>query len=214
MRLAIAATDMSTTLRFERRPGRVPRTAAAPRVSVVGIGASGDSDPLSVFKPEKGRIRSATGPRLIQWASHVACFLVVLGFIAMVTGFTYLGPVEAPQPSPSKSTLGVASFNSSPSGAEVVIDGSVRGVTPIKLSLPPGLHTVELRNGRAERILPVTIELGMLVSLDVEFALDPRASIDPLGVEVSSGKVTNVDVAAPHGPLSINVLPNFEGLFR
>ena len=208
MRLAITLLTMSSPLRFEPRPGRVARAPAAPRVSFFAIGAAGDDDSLSLFKPENGRIRSSAGHRLVRWVSHVAFCLVSLGFIAMVTVFTYLGPVETPQPSPPKSTLGVASFTSRPSGAEVMIDGSFRGATPISLSLAPGLHTVKLRDGRAERILPLTIEPGMPLSFDVEFALDSYASSDPLRVEVSRGKVANVDVAAePQGLLSINALP-------
>ena len=44
--------------------------------------------------------------------------------------------------------------------AEVLVDGERRGVTPLTLSLAPGAHTVTVRNGGDERVVPLTIAAG------------------------------------------------------
>lgn len=63
---------------------------------------------------------------------------------------------------------GLAQFDSQPSGATVVIDGTPRGTTPLKLTLPVGAHSLEIRNGTGSRTLPLSIEAGVLVSQYVE----------------------------------------------
>jgi hypothetical protein len=63
----------------------------------------------------------------------------------------------------------VLAVESRPTGAEVVIDGRVRGTTPIKLTLPPGPHQMELKApGGEPRAIPVTIQTGSEVSHYIE----------------------------------------------
>jgi serine/threonine protein kinase len=71
------------------------------------------------------------------------------------------------QPSPVVTT-GSLSISSNPPGAQVTVDGQVRGVTPLMLTLKPGNHNVELRGGGEPRTLPVTITAGTQVSQYIE----------------------------------------------
>lgn len=87
---------------------------------------------------------------------------------------------------------GQAQFDSRPSGAEVVIDGVVRGKTPLKLSLPVGSHTLEIRGDAGTRTLPLAIEAGVLVSQYVELLATPdvgtgrlEVTSDPPGAQVT-----------------------------
>lgn len=55
-----------------------------------------------------------------------------------------------------------------PPGAQVAIDGSVRGLTPLEIEgLKPGPHVVTLRNGSATVTQTVTVQAGTPVSLVV-----------------------------------------------
>jgi hypothetical protein len=65
---------------------------------------------------------------------------------------------------------GTLTMVSRPAGASVTVDGEPRGVTPLALSLTPGTHTVTIRSGSNERVLPITISAGADVVRDLEMA--------------------------------------------
>lgn len=141
-----------------------------------------------------------------------ACALVVVAGLAYTTFFSRGAAGPAAAPAPSAIATGQAQFDSQPSGAEVVIDGTPRGTTPIKLSLPVGPHTLEIRSAAGTRTLPLTIETGVLVSQYVELTALPASpataatgrldvSSDPPGAEVRiDGVVRGVT------PLTLNAL--------
>lgn len=62
-----------------------------------------------------------------------------------------------------------------PSGAEVLVDGERRGVSPLTLPLRPGEHTVLVRHGAIERSAPVTVIAGSSAAQYFEIAV-PAAS--------------------------------------
>ncbi len=55
---------------------------------------------------------------------------------------------------------GSLSVTSDPSGSPVVIDGTVRGATPLKVTLAPGTHTVEVGTGSQARSQQLTVTRG------------------------------------------------------
>lgn len=55
-------------------------------------------------------------------------------------------------------TNGVATFESVPDDAEVLVDGTLMGKTPIEVELPPGSHLVEFK--RRGRTRSVTLDIG------------------------------------------------------
>ena len=63
---------------------------------------------------------------------------------------------------------GTASITSRPDGLVVLVDEEVRGTTPLKLTLPLGVHRLKLQAGKEERSLPLTIEAGATVSQYIE----------------------------------------------
>jgi hypothetical protein len=74
-------------------------------------------------------------------------------------------PVAAPAPAPvAAPTEGSVTVDSRPSGAAVLVDGRSRGVTPLQLTLPIGNHTLELGDGAAKRVVPITVSAGVVVS--------------------------------------------------
>ena len=80
-----------------------------------------------------------------------------------------------------------------PAGSEVLIDGAQRGTTPLTLALAPGAHTITIRSGSDERVVPLTIAAGADVSQYFEMragepvALFGQVSVttDPPGARVA-----------------------------
>ena len=71
--------------------------------------------------------------------------------------FTILQFVKAPQ-------TGNLTIDTRPAGSEVLIDGQRRGATPLTLALTPGSHTMTIRNGGDERVVPLTMAAGAEVT--------------------------------------------------
>ena len=71
---------------------------------------------------------------------------------------------------------GTAVFTSVPDGASITIDGATRGVTPLRVQLPAGTHSVQITSGPMSRTLPITVESGGVVSQYVELAAAQAAT--------------------------------------
>ncbi len=65
---------------------------------------------------------------------------------------------------------GTLKVDSRPTGAEVKVDGQVRGTTPLSLPLQPGAHVIEIAAGSEPRVIPVTVSAGETLSQYVELA--------------------------------------------
>jgi hypothetical protein len=73
-------------------------------------------------------------------------------------------------PSGLMGSNGTLKVESRPVGAQVKVDGEVRGVTPLSLSLGAGAHVMEIAAGTEPRVIPVTIAAGETVAQYVELA--------------------------------------------
>ena len=79
--------------------------------------------------------------------------------------------VEPPAPPAAPLRDGVVTLAVSPWG-EISVDGAARGVSPplTQLSLPPGLHTIEIRNGSAAPLIArVEVRSGESLALQHRF---------------------------------------------
>jgi hypothetical protein len=86
--------------------------------------------------------------------------MAVMAVLLLVEA-AYLGAARFLKSPEAPPATGVLVVESQPAGAEVVIDGRVRGVTPLNVSLPPGPHSMELRAaGGQARLVPITIQKG------------------------------------------------------
>jgi hypothetical protein len=109
---------------------------------------------------------------------------------------------------PATAVMGSATIISRPEGAQVLIDGIARGVTPLTVTLPLGTYTMELQNGPNKRSLPLVVESGFVVRQYVDLA--PTAG-DAMGrLEISSdpaGAQVVID-GTPRGvtPLTIGTI--------
>jgi PEGA domain-containing protein len=179
------------------QPYRRPSTRSADgdtdsRASnVLPIRADVDGDPLSNFKPE-GETTSRTAVRRSgplappnRLLIGLVAALTVLAAVAVAGGWFYLHshlsvPVAAQVPAPLS---GRATLNSRPDGAAVVVDGVVKGITPLDLNLSTGVHDVLFRSDSGERRLALKVESGTRVSENVDM---PTATSTFGHVEVTS----------------------------
>jgi len=94
----------------------------------------------------------------------------------------------ANEPRPGNLTI-----NTRPGNSEVLIDGVRRGATPLTLALMPGPHTITVRNGSDERVVPLTIAGGADVTQYFELkTVEPAVEVgrvsvvtDPPGARVA-----------------------------
>ncbi len=102
-----------------------------------------------------------------RWLPFVAAaaLLAVLG--GAYAAYTFLDIGTA---SPATGTLVV---QSNPAGVQVFVDGIERGVTPARVSLPPGAHILELRGKGVPRVIPLTLTAGAELSQYLEFTETP-----------------------------------------
>lgn len=172
-------------------PGRMASGPALPSAQDDGLDAFSSEQELSYESapsPVAGTRAPSRTPALLAVAA-----VTVAG--VLVTGSMYWsrsGGGASASGSAAAVVTGQAQFDSQPTGADVLIDGQLRGKTPLKLALPVGTHTLEIRSDVGSRSLPLTIEAGVVVSQYVELqstpgALTGRLEIvsDPPGAQVS-----------------------------
>lgn len=160
-------------------------------------GQEPEGDPLLSFSAETStaaaqpRARSANTWKW-KWLALVVVILALAGGSAATVKFLNRenpqGTANATAPPPVTST-GIATINSQPQGAVVVIDGTPRGQTPLKVTLPVGSHTMELQNSGASRSVPLVIEAGTVASHYIDLAAPVSAgrlevTSEPAGARV------------------------------
>ena len=64
--------------------------------------------------------------------------------------------------------MGALVVNTNPPGAQVVVDGTQRGVTPLSIDLTPGKHMLAVAADGQARTIPVTITAGSQVAQFIE----------------------------------------------
>jgi len=76
-------------------------------------------------------------------------------------------PGPEPPPVVKPKTTGTVEVSSTPPGAQVIVDGKMRGVTPLTLAdVNQGRHTIELRSDAGTVQRTVTVAPGKTVTLD------------------------------------------------
>jgi len=133
-----------------------------------------EANPLLAFPSETGprpesvpiaevRKRPAPAPRpstpgrskLLRSALIVAVIIALPSLGVLATRRFSILQFTAGEPKPGNLTI-----DTRPAGSDVLIDGARRGATPLTLALAPGAHTITIRSGADERVVPLTIAAG------------------------------------------------------
>lgn len=109
-------------------------------------------------------------------------------------------------PAPSEVLQGSATIVSRPAGAEVFLNGVVRGTTPLKLSLPVGAYDLELRNGASKRSLTLTVDATTAVREFVDLAPDGGQGSVDISTDIAGASVTIDGTARGVTPLTVSDL--------
>jgi serine/threonine protein kinase len=151
------------------------------RDSIESIRPLFESESDDKKKPERQAKSKGTGPSKKLMVAAAAAVIVLGGGGVFASRYFRTAP-----PGPAMGTLDV---QSNPAGVQVFVDGTERGQTPAKLSLPPGAHILELRGRGVPRVIPLTVTAGAQVSQYLEFADTPvtgqlRVQSQPAGAKV------------------------------
>lgn len=114
---------------------------------------------------------------------------------------------------------GKLTIETQPAGAEVLVDGQLRGTTPMTLALMPGSHTMTVRSDVDERVVPLSVAAGAQLSQYFELrAPEPAPTVvgrmsiltDPAGARVSvdgkavgSSPITALELTAAAHKVSV-----------
>jgi hypothetical protein len=153
-------------------------------------------EPASIAKVTKRPASEVASPAKAGSASpNLSRAMMIVGGVAVFAGLGALAIQRYPilQGTAREPRLGNLTINTRPNDAEVLIDGTRRGTTPLTLALTPGTHTITVRGAGDERVVPLTIASGAEVSQ--YFEMTPAApavtggrvsvTTDPPGARVS-----------------------------
>jgi hypothetical protein len=94
---------------------------------------------------------------------------MALAVVALGEG-AFIGWRLASSPTGLSGSNGMLKVESKPVGAQVKVDGEVKGVTPLSLPLGAGAHVMEIAAGAEPRVIPITISAGETLAQYVELA--------------------------------------------
>jgi PEGA domain-containing protein len=167
--------------------------------AITGLAASNGSAP--VVAPA---IVTSKHPVLIGLLSIVAIALIGTVLVAFQASRK---PAVAPITGPALER-GTVTFTSQPVGATVAIDSVVQGVTPLKMPVAAGQHTLEVAAGSAKRVQALSVDAGAVLAQHFEFA---PVTAQAGGLDITSdppGAQVAVD-GAPRGvtPVRLSSVP-------
>jgi PEGA domain len=141
--------------------------ALASAVEPRGLGDAGaqEGEPSGVHEAADSGRASSDSSRVLGLRSRWAAVAVAVLFLqAGVIAWYWSRP--GPGPAAGEGELVVTSR---PDAAQVIVDGSARGVTPLTVTLSAGAHVVEVRAGTGEpRVIPLMIRANVQTAQYVE----------------------------------------------
>ena len=159
-----------------------PGTVRGDAVRGDAVRGDADTDDWTLRQPVTARSGVAppagmaiAGRRIPLW--RIALIIVAILAIAELA---YL-IVRTLQPAAGVAMTGTLVVESAPVGAEIYIDGVLKGRTPFRADLAAGAHALEVRSGDLRRTRTVTLQAGALVSHMVELAAPPASGADRPG---------------------------------
>lgn len=187
-----------------RRSSAARRSEAV--LSEVPKRPAGQSPVTLPTRPSVPPAAPAKPPRPVRWGWLVLIVAAVGAGPAYILYQNRPGRV-AERAVPAAPREGVATIDSRPSGATVIIDGVTRGVTPLRLSLPAGAYAVELRSGSATKTLSMRVEAGETLRESVELSTSASTGRIEVTSDPPGARVTIDGLAAGITPLTVSDAP-------
>jgi eukaryotic-like serine/threonine-protein kinase len=172
-----------------------PADPAAPTERPAGS-RNAAPDPLDAF-PTEAQVAASLARRERRRRSITTGLLAVAGGAVVIALSVWLlpGAVTAVRRGlglTASSAEGMLAIDTTPSGWDVLEGARTLGTTPLRVSLPPGPHSLVLRNGSVTRPLNVILPAGMQVfhHLDLQ--------------EVASGGVLSIATVPPGAAVDVD----------
>ena len=164
--------------------------------------------------PARAQLTMAPAPRAPHDNTQAKLILVAAAIVAgvalAVIGVKYAraradalaSPIQADGSTQPATTTGTLSVGTNPAGVLVMIDGISYGVTPLKLSLAIGDHTLVLQQNGIRHSVPIKIEAATALSQFVDLGVTPTPSTSPPlpAPVVNKASIVPAPVAAPVVP--------------
>jgi PEGA domain-containing protein len=133
---------------------------------------------------------------------------VVLLVGALGAAVYWANRLQVPAAAPQNGTLRIET--DSP-GAEVRIDGTLRGVTPLSLTIVSGQHNVAVQQGTNQKQLPVSVTTGEVTAYHLTWTDAPAPVVAAVGnlsvtTDTPGGEVTVDGEARGAAPLTVRNL--------
>jgi hypothetical protein len=188
-------TTLADSVATRTPPRGMPRTSSSvtttqsiSRAALTQAAAAAGKPAVSTIEDHEAETPLWRRPAIIAGA---------LAVVIAIGAFAGLSSYFSRPSSPSVKT-GTLVITTNPTGAQAVVDGVDRGVTPLKIDLPAGAHRLELTSAGGTRTVPVTIAEGTQVSQYIELPL-PQSGVGQLSVRTEPpGARVSVDGVA-HG---------------
>jgi hypothetical protein len=190
----------------------VPKTkivaAFGKRVSAPPAMDAGGPDATLEFAAETA-VAVKDPERKVDRTRQVAAILAAVVAVGVVTAGVYWKDRWLPSAAAAGGSLRI---ESDPAGAEVRLNGSSRGKTPLTLAVPAGNYTLAVQRGTDTKELPVTVTNGAVTVHHFTWAELPAASAAETGnLSVSTdpvgGEVTVDGEERGIAPLTLRNLP-------
>ncbi len=129
----------------------------------------------------------------ITWVPIVKRMILLSAFIALFIGIiSYARGYRFDPKQKSISSTGIIAATSNPKAAKIYINGELKGVTDMSLTLPPGKYTVEIKkDGFMDWKKEFTLK-GELVMIADAMLFPVNASLTPL-TNLGVGKIVPID---------------------
>jgi len=177
-----------------RLPKNVHKEAPAETIQeLASLWTATPAAPSAYGRDSSKKKRHIPRPFLIAAVATAALAIVVL-----ITARWYFAPTAAP------SGTGTVSIITNPAGAQVIVDGESRGVTPLTLTLKAGVHAMQLRGAGQMRSMPVAIAANTTISQYIELPKNASGSGQLQVKTEPSGAQISID-GMPRGPSPITV---------
>jgi hypothetical protein len=193
----------------EAAPPMTVRLADTPRLSERephedASAGFGSIHRMSPTEPEEERSEMTVptpSRRFHRPLAAAAAVFVLIGGGAFVAKQSVFSSARVP-------STGRIAIDTNTPGIQVVVDGEVRGVTPIGLALEAGPHVMELRSAGSQRAIPLTIVAGAEIVQYIEMAkADPTTGQLDVRTEPAGAQVTIDGVQRGTSPVTISELP-------
>ena len=140
--------------------------------------------------------KGSEGPLADFRSERRAASVWVWVLLALAAGTAIVGSALMFAPkwrmSPPIAQTGQLIVVSQPPGGDVIVDGQLRGVTPLTLSLKPGPHALQLNRAEISRSIAVTIKAGAETThyVDLDAPRVPASGQLVVGSEPPGARVT------------------------